>query len=65
MERASLPENATSDHANFEAAGIPALMFSTPSFIRIHTAQDTAANLNAASLDEIAEIGFALLQELG
>ena len=55
----------SSDHLSFLEAGIPALMLTTPGFARIHTAGDTVANLEPTFLETIANLGFALLQELG
>lgn len=59
----TLPEGASSDHASFLNAQIPALMLTTPGFGRIHTAQDTVRNLEPLFLDEIATLGFALMEE--
>ncbi len=61
--RSSLPENASSDHASFLDAGIPALMLTTE-FGLSHTEEDTLANLEPALLEPIATLGFALLQEV-
>lgn len=54
-----------SDHLSFLDAGIPALMLTTPDFERIHTPDDTFANLAPTYLDEVAELAFALLREAG
>lgn len=65
VQRGVLPETASSDHASFLDAGIPALMFSgTIDYEVIHTAHDTVANLNVPGLEEVARLGFAMLQEL-
>ena len=60
----SLPEGASSDHASFLEADIAALMLTTE-FRLAHTEEDTLANLDAALLEPIATLGFALLQEAG
>jgi len=54
-----------SDHLSFLDANIPALMLTTPDFERIHTPDDTFANLEPAFLDEVAALAFALLREAG
>lgn len=59
----SLPEGVASDHVSFLDAGISALMLTTHGFARIHTAQDTVANLEPRHLGEIARLGFALLRQ--
>ena len=50
---------------SFLDAGIPALMLTTPQFDFIHTVGDTLANLDATFLDEVAALGFALVQATG
>jgi len=53
-----------SDHLSFLDANIPALMLTTPDFERIHTPDDTFANLEPTFLGEVAELAFALLREV-
>ncbi len=60
-----LPETATSDHASFLEAGIPALMLTAVDNDTIHTTADTLANLIDESLALIAKLGFALLETRG
>ncbi len=57
-----LPENASSDHAAFLEKGIAALMLTAPDSGTLHTANDTFDNLITASLQPIADLGFAILQ---
>ncbi len=59
-----LPDTASSDHASFLDAGIPALML-TAAGGAIHTPADTLANLIDESLAAIIELGFALLETRG
>lgn len=61
----SLPEGLSSDHVSFLDAGMPALMLTTHGFARIHTAQDTVANLEPSHLRDIATLGFAMLEKVG
>ncbi len=65
VEIGRLPEGASSDHASFLKAGIPALMLTVDDLGIIHTARDTLANLRPAPLETIANLGFALLSEVG
>ncbi len=65
VRRSNRPQDIASDHRSFLDAGIPALMLTSPDFDRIHTAGDTLANLEPTSLETIAALGFALLQEAG
>lgn len=60
-----LSDRASSDHASFLEAGIPALMLTTAGDGTIHTPADTLANLIDESLAPIAELGFALLETRG
>ena len=60
-----LPERASSDHASFLEAGIPALMLTAEGNGTIHTSADTLANLIDESLAAIVELGFALLETRG
>ncbi len=62
-EIGSLPEEASSDHASFLEAGIPALMLTTPDYNTIHTTADSIDSLRRAGVEDIAALGFALLQE--
>ena len=64
VEFSPRPGEIPSDHLSFLEAGIPALILTSPDFDRIHTAEDTLANLDPGSLAAIASLGFALLQEL-
>jgi aminopeptidase YwaD len=57
-----LPDGVSSDHVPFLDGGISALMVTTPNFARIHTPEDTIANLDATYLQPIADLGFALLR---
>ena len=59
-----LQENAGSDHAAFLDAGIAALMLTAPDTGTLHTPSDTFENLVETSLQPIADLGFALLQEI-
>ena len=52
----------TSDHASFQAADIPAIFFSTDDLSRIHTPQDTLEFIQEERLQEVAELGIALVE---
>jgi len=54
----------TSDHASFQAAGIPAIFFSTDDLSRIHTPQDTLEFIQEERLQEVAELGMRLVNKL-
>ncbi len=58
----TLPENASSDHASFLEAGIPALMLTAEDTGLLHTPQDTFENMLQESLAPLLELGFGLLQ---
>jgi aminopeptidase YwaD len=62
-QRSELPEGANSDHASFIEAGIPALLFTSNDFALIHTQADNFANLEPGVLEQVARLGFALLQD--
>ncbi|MCI0849516.1 MAG: M20/M25/M40 family metallo-hydrolase [Chloroflexi bacterium] len=51
-----------SDHISFIEAGLPAVMITNPAFNRVHTPEDTLANLTPGALERIAALGFALLE---
>lgn len=52
-----------SDHASFSNAGVPALMFSADDKGVMHTPRDTVANVRQDTLQVIADVGFAMLQD--
>jgi aminopeptidase YwaD len=55
--------NASSDHASFIGAGIPALMLHRTDDPLLHTPQDVAARVRPQLLEEAARFGIAFLQE--
>lgn len=57
-----LPDTASSDHASFLEAGVPALMLTAEDTGLLHTPQDTFGNMEQDSLAPLLEIGFGLLQ---
>ena len=57
---AGLP-GASSDHASFWQAGVPAVMFFSDDSSRIHTPQDTLESINPRLLGEAAQLGLDLL----
>lgn len=59
-----LPENIGSDHAAFLDAGIAALMLTAADTGTLHAPDDTFESLVQTSLQPIADLGFALLQEI-
>lgn len=63
VEFSSLPDEIPSDHRSFLDAGIVALVLSTSEFDRMHTPEDTLANLDPTSIETLAALGFALLRE--
>jgi aminopeptidase YwaD len=64
-QRGQLPEDVGSDHLSFLDAALPALMLTTPDFVLIHTPQDTLDNMDTTYLQDILDLGFALLREHG
>jgi aminopeptidase YwaD len=64
-QRGQLPEDVGSDHLSFLDAALPAVMLTTPNFQLIHTPQDTFANIDPARLQDILDLGFALLRAHG
>ena len=57
----NLPANSGSDHANFEAVGIP-VIFPTISGAAIHVASDNFDNIDSAILNNVGRTAHALLQ---
>ena len=57
-----LQQNSGSDHVAFLEKGIAALMLTAPDAGTLHTPSDTFDNLITASLQPIADLGFAILQ---
>lgn len=62
--RGSAPIGASSDHASFEAAGIPNVAFSADDFSRIHSPQDTIEHVSPNLLGSAAALALAFLQSL-
>ena len=60
----SIGPGASSDHASFIAAGVPALMFYSGDDQFIHTAQDDFANTLQADLAKFLDLAVALLDDL-
>ncbi|MFA7296343.1 MAG: M28 family peptidase [Dehalococcoidia bacterium] len=61
---ASIGPGAASDHATFQQAGVPVLMFYAGDDQFIHTAQDDVANTSEADLAKFLDLAVALLDEL-
>jgi hypothetical protein len=59
----SLPSGASSDHASFQAKGVPVVMF-TRADDQIHTEQDAMGRIQPASLSDAATIAYATLSSL-
>ena len=59
----TLPPGASSDHASFQAKGVPVVMFTRPDDL-IHTQQDAMPRIEAASLRDAATIAYATLAAL-
>ncbi len=58
------PENASSDHAVFAAAGIDTLFFLGRDFSRIHSADDTIEFVESQLLGDAANISIAIIRAL-
>ena len=58
--RGETPAGASSDHASFIEAGIPAVFFYRDDSL-IHTTQDSVERISAASLEETIRIAYATL----
>jgi Zn-dependent M28 family amino/carboxypeptidase len=55
---------ASSDHASFEAAGVPAITFYSGNDEFIHTGRDDVANVSEADFARLLAVGNALLRQL-
>ena len=53
---------SSSDHATFDRAGIPVLMFTAPDFSKIHTPEDTMEFVQADLLGDSARLALAVLE---
>jgi len=62
--KGQLPNNTSSDHASFIAAGIPSLMIYRLTDTLLHTPQDVSARVRPELLEEAARIGLAVLASL-
>jgi aminopeptidase YwaD len=62
-QRGELPDGASSDHASFIDAEIPALFLTSNDFAPLHTQADNIENLEPGALEQVARLGFALLQD--
>ncbi|GBD22723.1 Aminopeptidase YwaD [bacterium HR29] len=60
----TLPPNASSDHASFEAAGVPVVLFTSGDFSVIHTPDDRFEAIDAAEVERIGRVGLAVLAAL-
>ena len=64
VQRGRLPSTASSDHASFIEAGIPALMIHRINDPLLHTPQDVLSRVQPHLLEDAARLGVALLQSL-
>ena len=62
--RGSSPAGASSDHASFEAAGIPNVAFFADDFSRIHSPEDTIDHVSPDLLGNAAALTLVFLQSL-
>lgn len=53
---------SSSDHASFNQAGIPVIMFTAPEFSRIHTPEDTLEFVQPDLLGDAARLALAMLE---
>lgn len=60
----ALPANASSDHASFEAAGVPVVFFTSGDFSAIHTPEDRFETIDAGEVERIGRLGLAVLAAL-
>jgi aminopeptidase YwaD len=60
----TLIRGLSSDHASFDAAGIPVLMFHRWEDPLLHTPQDVSARVQPNYLEQAAKMGVALLESL-
>ncbi|MBI1885474.1 MAG: M20/M25/M40 family metallo-hydrolase [Chloroflexi bacterium] len=60
----SLPANASSDHAPFIAAGIPAFIIHRSGDTRAHTAEDVSTHVRPELLKEAAAMALAVVRSL-
>ena len=61
---ASLPPNASSDHASFAAFGVEVILVSSGLFTTIHTPADVIDDIEIDTLDRIGRLTQALIVEL-
>ena len=64
VERGAPVEGASSDHASFMQAGVPAVFIAAGDFSRIHTPDDTPEFVSAELMGASAVLGIALLDTL-
>jgi Zn-dependent M28 family amino/carboxypeptidase len=61
---ASFTPGTSSDHASFQAAGVPVLMFYSGDDQFIHTAQDDLDNVSENDLGKLLDVAAAVLDQL-
>ncbi len=64
IPRGSFPANASSDHASFAEAGVPAITVHSGGAEFIHTPQDTLETVSIEDLAIFLEVSIALLERL-
>jgi aminopeptidase YwaD len=62
LDRAGAPDDIPSDHLSFLEEDIGAIVITTPDYELIHTPEDTVANVTPTYIQEIANLGIALLR---
>ena len=64
IPRGAFPQNASSDHASFSEAGVPAITVHSGGAEFIHTPQDTIDTVSVEDLAVFLDVSIALLRRL-
>ena len=64
IPRGAFPQNASSDHASFSEAGVPAITMHSGGAEFIHTPQDTIDTVSVEDLAVFLDVSIALLRRL-
>lgn len=62
--RSQVAAGTSSDHASFEAAGVPTVYYTSGDYATIHTVADVAAAIDVQVLDRVGDAAYALIRDL-
>lgn len=64
VELSRVAAGSSSDHASFEAAGVPTVYLTSGGFTTIHTPGDVVADIDGVELDRVGDAAYVVIADL-